>query len=266
MIYQLKTGDSNKVWFKKNKKQKFIFSTALLIFVLIFFSHLSGRTANFMSSILSFGNYFYEKTPFVPEFFSKRQSLLNENNKLSEEISNLRLKLLDYETVAEENKRLYLDLGLRPKNNFIGAKIIAKAPQVPTDSIVIDRGEADLIKVGDIVLVGERVMVGVVAEVNKKISTVSLSSFSGNVSYGFIERNKEAVDIEGVGGGGLRARVPIDFDIKQEDKIIIEGNRSYVVAIVASVADDQASGFKDVFLSLPINISQARVVFVENSN
>lgn len=264
-IYQLKPNDKNRNRLE-NKKLKLGISLIILFFVLFASSSdFSGTASVVLDPFFRVGNFIYEKIPFVPDFFRDRKFLIEKNRELFERIENLNLDLISYETILEENKRLYSELGLRPEGSFLGSKIIAKPPQVPTDSIVIDRGSGDVIDVGDIVLAGSRIMIGRVVSVSDKNAVVALSSLSNTLSYGYIERTGEAIDLEGVGGGSMRARVPIDFDIKLEDKVLIEGTRVYVAAIAASIEVDQSSGFEEILFKLPANIGRARVVFVEPS-
>ncbi len=264
-IYQLKPNDKNRNRLE-NKKLKLGISLIILFFVLFASSSdFSGTASVVLDPFFRVGNFIYEKIPFVPDFFRDRKFLIEKNRELFERVENLNLDLISYETILEENKRLYSELGLRPEGSFLGSKIIAKPPQVPTDSIVIDRGSGDVIDVGDIVLAGSRIMIGRVVSVSDKNAVVALSSLSNTLSYGYIERTGEAIDLEGVGGGSMRARVPIDFDIKLEDKVLIEGTRVYVAAIAASIEVDQSSGFEEILFKLPANIGRARVVFVEPS-
>jgi hypothetical protein len=71
------------------------------------------------------------------------------------------------------------------------------------------------------------------------------------------------LEIKGVGGGGMEARAPIDFDIAVGDKIMVGGSFISLSAVVGVVEEDKSSGFKNIFMSLPVNVSKINVVFVE---
>ena len=262
-IYQLKPNEN-----RKNRladvRNRFVLPIGILVItILISSSSLGQSVVGLFYSVIKVGNQLYENVPFVPKFVSDRSDLVKENKNLFEEIERLRLELADYETVAEENGRLYAELGLRPKTDFIGAKIVAKSPQVTLDTILIDKGDADGIKKSNIVLASDRVMIGKVAEVSNNDSIVALSSISSSVLYGYVERTGEPLSVEGIGGGGMRSRVPIDFDINETDKIVFEGSQIFLAGTVASMEEDRAVGFKEVFLSLPASVAKIRFVFVE---
>lgn len=263
-IYQLKPNE-NKRNLASEARTRFVMPVVILLVVVVLSSSPLGQmTVEFFYSALKIGNHFYENIPYLPGLVSDRKDLLEENRNLYEEMEKLRLELADYETVAEENERLYIELGLKPKTEFVGAKIVGKPPQAPLDSILIDRGGADGIKIGDIVLASDRAMIGRIAKISDNNSIVALSSISGFVLYGYVERTGEPISAEGV-GGGIRSRVPIDFDITREDKIVFEGSRVFLAARVASVEDDRVAGFKEVFLSLPASVAKIRFVFIEPS-
>jgi len=238
----------------------------ILIFVFVFVfgvsRSVSSLVINFLSPLFKAGDYFYGTLGKIPNFFSDRNKLAEENAKLLFELQNLRLNIADYESIKYENRQLREDLNIKPKGNFIASSIIAKSPQIPLDSLFLDKGTGDGINNGDLVLAGERTSIGKIAESSKNKATVSLNSFAGAVSYGYVARTDEPLEIKGVGGGDIEAKVSIDFDIEVGDKIMATGSSAYLVAIVGSIEENQSSGFKNVLLFLPINVSRINMVFV----
>ena len=141
----------------------------------------------------------------------------------------------------------------------------AKPPQVPLDSIFIDTNFDNNLEEGGLVLASDRVMIGKIAEKSGNQAIVKLNSFVGQISYGYVARTNEPVEVEGVGGGNLEVRVPIDFDIIVGDKIMVGGSSEYLIAVVGVVDEDSSSGFKNAMMSLPVDISKIGIVFVSKS-
>lgn len=258
----------------KHTRQKFFgesFLKVVLVFLLIlipilifgFFSPAGSLVSNILSPFFKTGNSFYKTFNQIPNFFSDKNKLIEENTKLSTEIENLYRNIVDYESVKYENQKLRSELGLRPVGNFITTSIIAKSPQIPLDSLFIDKGVNDGVNNGDFVLTSERILIGKITKANANRATVVLNSFAGVVSYGFVARTGEPVEIKGEGGGSIGAKVPIDFNIEVGDKIMVNDSLAYLVAVVGVIEEDRSSGFKDIMMSMPINISKINIVFTK---
>jgi cell shape-determining protein MreC len=265
MTFQIKHTKQN--FFDRNFFKIILISLPVLIFVLTFSFSGSARSfvSDALSPVFSTGNFFYESFNRIPAFFSSKNSLMEENKNLSDEIENNRIDLIEYESLKYENQKLREALKIKPAGNFAAAAIIARSPQIPLDSLFLDEGTKNGLSDGNLVLAGERILIGKIAEVSKNKSTVALNSFAGMVSYGYVARTNEPVEIKGSGGGSIEAKVPIDFDIVVGDKILVTGSLTYVAAIVGMVEEDKSSGFKNILMSLPVDISKINTVFVEPS-
>jgi cell shape-determining protein MreC len=218
--------------------------------------------SNIFSPLFKSGNYFYDKFGQIPKYFSDKDDLVEENNLLRSQSEDWRLAVLDYESLKYENQKLREELKLKPIDNFVAVAVTAKPPQVPLDSIFIDTNFDNNLEEGGLVLASDRVMIGKIAEKSGNQAIVKLNSFVGQISYGYVARTNEPVEVEGVGGGNLEVRVPIDFDIIVGDKIMVGGSSEYLIAVVGVVDEDSSSGFKNAMMSLPVDISKIGIVFV----
>ena len=259
MIYHTKHTNN-----RDNKKKLFVIFLLVLFFIFLFsvVNPLRTFVLNTFSPLFKTGNYFYDVFAKIPKKFADQNQILKENEGLLDEIENLRINLINYESLKYENERLYTNLGLKPAGDFVGAKIIAKSPQIALDTLLINKGTASDLGEGSMVLVGEGILMGKIVRVYKDRSMVALNSFPDKISYGYIERTGEPLEIKGVGGGSIQTRVPINFDIVLQDKIMLEDSQTYLVAIVSAIEENSASGFKNVLLSLPVNVSKLRIVFI----
>ncbi|OHB14546.1 MAG: hypothetical protein A2431_03375 [Candidatus Zambryskibacteria bacterium RIFOXYC1_FULL_39_10] len=262
MIYQIKHTRHNFLSEKIIKLSAILLLVILAVFLFSIFGPTRSIVLNIFSPFIKTGNYFYGLVDFVPKFFTDKNKLIAENEELMSLIEDDRLFKIDYESVKIENQRLREELGLRPAGDYVAASIIARSPQIPLDSLFIDRGSDLGLKKGDLVLVTERVLIGRLVDVSANKSTVALSSFAGVTSFGYVARTNEPLEMNGKGGGNMEAKVPIDFDIQLGDEIEIAGSTNYVAAIVGLVEEDKSAGFKNILLSLPVNTSKTSTVFV----
>jgi Cell shape-determining protein len=262
MTFQIKPTKHNS--FGSNLLKIFIIFLTVLLFVLtVSFSRgAQSLISDFFYPFLKGGDYFYKSLGLVPKFFTDRNKIIDENQNLLDQIENDRLDLIDYQSIKYENQKLREELGLKPVGNYITASIIGRSPQIPLDSLFLDKGISDGLANGDLVLSGERILIGKIVKVSKNRATVVLNSSATEVSYGYVARTSEPLEIKGDGGGSIRSKVSIDFDIMVGDKIMTGGSLQFITAVVGSIEEDRSSGFKNVLMSLPVDISKINVVFV----
>jgi len=262
MMYQ--TRHTKRSFFNSSFFKTLVIFLLIMMFALVLnvFTPMRSLVLEIVSPFSRIGNFFYSNLNKIPNFFSDKNKIIEENKRLLNEITNNHLNIADYESVKYENQKLREELKIKPAGNFIAASVIAKSPQIPADSLFLDKGIEGGINSGDLVLAGERILIGKIVKVSKNKATASLSSFADAVSYGYVARTLEPLEIEGGGGGSIKAKVPIDFDIAIGDKIMIGGSFDFLAAIVGVIEEDHSSGFKNILMSLPVDVSRINMVFV----
>jgi len=262
----------------RNTKKKGLFGLGLfkslilvavvvaLIFTLSVWSPVGSFFNNILSPIFKTGNFFYDNLGQIPKYFSDKNKIIEENSNLMDELANDSIDKINYESIKSENDKLREDLKLKPVGTFLTAVIIAKPPQIPLDSLFLDSGAKDGIKNGDLVFAGERILIGKIVNVSNGKATVALNSFAGVVSFGYVARTNEPLQIKGNGGGGMEAKTPIDFDIVVGDQIMISGSFNSTVAIVGAIEEDRSAGTKNILMSLPVETAKLNTVFIYPSN
>ena len=266
MIYPTRNTNKNLFGLSSNKTLIIFLTIAALVLVFNTSNPLHSLAEKLLSPVLKSGNFFYDSLNQIPKYFSDKNNLIEENNKLLAEVENGRIDAVDNESVKYENQKLREELKMKPVGDFITASIIAKFPQVPLDSLFINMGTADGVNNGDLIFASERVLLGKLVKVSGNKATVALNSFAGTVSYGYVARTNEPLEIKGNGGGVIEANVPIDFDIVVGDKIMVAGSLDSLAAVVGAVEEDKSSGFKNVLMSLPVDISKINIVFIYSAN
>lgn len=262
-MYQLKTSRKN--FFDKTPIKVLVF-----IFLLFFLFYFSKPIKSFVSVVffpfIKSGNFIYTNISKIPKFFYEKNSLIKENKDLYSKIENLYQNIYDYETLKYENEKLRQSLKLKPTGNFSSSFVLAKPPQIPLDSLLLDKGSEDGVREGDLIFSSEKILIGKIARISRKNSIVSLNSMAGLTSFGFVARTNEPVEIKGSGGGGIESIVPSDFDIQIGDRIIMQSYSNYLLGIVRSIEDNSVSGFKNILISLPTNIAKIDIVFIESKS
>ena len=193
-----------------------------------------------------------------------KASISNENHNLIEENSNIRLSMIDYQILKNENNELKELLGRFPiKNNFILGNILTKPNHSPYDTIIIDIGDNMEIKEGDFVYANGNIPIGNIGKVYDKTSLVTLYTNPGQKTEGFIEGTNALVLLTGRGGGNFEMIVPIDLSAEKGTIIFLPGNSFEVLALVNEVISEPSDPFKKVILSSPVNVQNLKWVQIK---
>lgn len=265
-MYQIKPTNKKQWWLGGNFFKMLLLAILVVVCFFVFNNQLFGGqlASTMLTPFFKAGDYFYQHLSYIPNIFSDKNKLLEEKLELLGAVENLRIAEMSYQSLKTENEQLRKELGLKPSKDSIAASIIGRPPQVPLDTLLLDKGSDDLVGTGDFVLANGRVLIGRIVKLNKQNATVALDSSSSVVSRGFLERTREPLEIRGFGGGGMQVKVPIDFDIVVGDKVIVANSLNYIAAIVGVVENNDSSGFKNVLLSLPSDVSKLQTVFIEH--
>jgi len=266
-MYKLKPTSNKSFLFESRwgKGLSVFLILAIIIVGLNVWSPARSLVAQILSPFWSAGGYFYNIANFIPKYFGDKNKILKENEMLLGELENARASAIDTGVIKTENEELRNELKLRPEGELFSARVISRPPQIPQDTLFIDKGTGHGITKDSLVLGSSRVLIGRVDATSVDISTIVLNSFPGTLSYGFVDRTLESVEVAGLGGGGMQAKVPLDFDIKVGDKIMFEGTTTYILGVVAVIEENTSSGFKNILISLPLTISKIHTVFLKSN-
>ena len=196
-------------------------------------------------------------------YFESKNFLNKENQRLESENIDLRLMMIDYEIVKEENFNLKKILNNFPeKKEFVLANILTKPGYSPFDTTIIDAGEINGMKEGFVVYSEGNVPIGKIEKVYRSTSLVSLFSSPKQKTEGFIGTLNASVELIGRGGGNFETIVPVDLEIQKDSFVYMPGNPAVVLAIVGDVISDPQDPFKKVILKSPVNIQSLKWVLV----
>lgn len=245
---------------------KTILVSIFVVFLLVFTIFFPNFTTNALHTVFKPFWYAKNRSVVISDYFfgflSLKSSIIKENAKLEEELVNLRMTKIDYETLLKENEELKLVFDIKNSSNKVVSNILSKPPQSPFDTFVLDSGADSGVSVGDRVYISDTIIVGKIAEVTPKTSIVRMFSNGGQESEVTSARTGNNFVIKGSGGSNFTLEVPKETDIVWGDVFLYPGSNTSVIASVYFVDSSSQSSFKTVHLRYPVNIFQSKRVFV----
>ena len=198
----------------------------------------------------------------VVGWFSSKNSLIDENKRLKEQITSYQITELSLRANEEQYSRLLVILGRKPVNQSVTATVLVHPPRAPYDILIIDAGEREGLKMGDTVIMPEGPILGTIEEVFYNTSRVKLYSKNGEKVDAVLERGNIPVVLLGQGGGSFKLVLPRDVEVEPEDRIISPGIDSKLLGIVEEITVKPTDSSKDVLVRSPANIFAIRFVLV----
>ena len=192
-----------------------------------------------------------------------------ENRILSENISNLKKKILDLEEFRLENERLrkLLDFGTLKKSKFVPAMVIAKDPSGLQDTIVINKGKRHGVQ-EDMAVVSGDGLVGRVRESGWTIARVVLVTDRNSVVSAIVQRTRDEGAAVGNAWSGLIMKyLELNADVKEGDKVVTSGfggifEKGILIGEVVSVRIDPTGLYLDAIIKPEVDIPKLEEVLV----
>lgn len=255
---------------KKIFSLRVFFACSLFVFLLLMQYFFSGDTKDFFvmvyKPVWAVKEIILRPASGVEGFFSSKIALVNENRVLRDQLTKLQLKEYDYDLLQKENDSLKNQLGRVDKNKKVIANIIAKPPTSPYDTFIIDAGFEEGMVVGSKAYISEKIIAGVVREVGRSSSVVSLFSSSGINTQVTLERTGINYNLVGQGGQNYRLEAPKDTDIVWGDMFTYPDGERSIVGQVYYIDTNSQSAFKTAYIKPPVNIFSYKSVFIEEAH
>ena len=260
MIYRFKSSISRRL-----SKSFYILVFATILSILLGLSFSTTRSAVYFLArpIWYISNNISNSLSSVSEFFSFRNTLVSKVDSLESKVISLNLKLADYDQILKENQSLKTMLGRSDTTGKTLAIVLSSPPQSPYDTLVIDAGSADGLKVGNWVLSEGNTMIGFVSDITTHTSLVTLLSKAGDKHFLVLERTKTHYEMTGQGGGNMIMLVPKEADILWGDTFIYPDLSPLVVGSVYYIDSDPQNSFKTVYIKMASGIFSNTSVFVK---
>jgi len=253
----------NKKFFVKNDSSKNIYFSIAVIFFIIIFSLPWSRNMIFNAgfplwTIRNKVNSFFSNNI---EILNSKENLLKYNSLLREQIIEKNEKLILFDVLKKENEELKNILNRNKTNQkFLLGTVLVKPFLSAYDTLIVDVGSSDGVKINDQVLTEGSIFIGYISEVYDKTSKITLYSSYGEkakILIGSSNIEKEAI---GLGGGNFKVEIPRGIEVKEGDPVIIPSISTNVFGTVDKIEFKESDSFQTVLFKSPVNIAELKWV------
>lgn len=263
MNYPLKSSSRPR---NKNRRLKAV--AVILLLIGLFFLFRADILKGIFNGIAT---PFWKIDNYVSGGFSKffsiigsKKSLIIENRRLEEELSNASVGSSMQKVVQKENEDLKTLLGRNDaKIKTVLSAVLVKPSISPFDVIIIDIGQDKGIQKGDKVLYKDAITIGQVEEVSAHSSKVKLYSSPGEKFTAFIGAKSIQTEAEGLGGGNFMAKLPRDVEVNEGDEAVVPSISTSVFGFAEKIEAGPADSFQKIIFKIPLNLAELRWVLVE---
>lgn len=242
---------------KNNIRQISIVASFVLFFIFI------------LAFPVASGKIYYSLGKVVDKVFKKTKDVENaiidiplSKNELIKENKRLYSNLLEAEIMVSILKEKQITSN---KSN-IEAEIVSKGELPFSSEFVVNKGSIEGVSLGDLVFTDTQVYLGVVSNVFKKESIVSLSTKHGRLTEAFLSETNLGVTLEGVGSQSFMFKLPKEEVVKENSPIFYSKDSSFVLATVKEIVVDDKYPYKTIYANIPLNINYISKVFIKKSN
>lgn len=248
-----------------SRNRKVLFSLALtLFFAVLFFlipRILASASAAILSPIVSIQNWFSESSAAVPSYLRDRQSLIEQNETLQQQLVETNIKEVEIEALRQEND-LLKKLTDNNKVERKVASIIGRPTGLPYDVLIMDKGKDDGIKENTPVYLGVNQVIGFVASVYDHSSIVALVTTPGFSTTVYVYGPNIYTTATGVGSGGLRINVPQGIDLQEGNPVVIPSFNSGVYGEISYVDTVPTRPEQYGYVSIDVPLQSIRFVSI----
>lgn len=209
------------------------------------------------------------------DFFLNFSEVKNENYELTKENIELQNKLLEYDTLKEENDRLREVLNFKNSKNdysYMGCNIIGYSGESYSDGYIIDKGENDGILKG-MVVISDKGLVGQVTSTGTNWAIVeSLLNENIAISVKVNSTGETAGILKGYvtrSNSGLTkiTNLSLDSEIKEGDVIVTSGlgqvyPKDIRIGEVVSIESDEIKVMKTAIVKPYVDFDKLENLFV----
>lgn len=193
-------------------------------------------------------------------FFSGRRSLETQNRTLTAQLAQYQEKAAHADVLQAENDQLRALVRLAETTSGITAPIVSSTISSPYGTFLIGAGASDGVMRGALVLTAGGFVVGEVTNADAHLSTVT-EVLSPTASLNVVVHGTPAT-LSGSGGGNGHISLPRGAVVSVNDVVLAPELGSRVVGIVGEVASSTAQATQDVYVRLPVALSELQFVYV----
>lgn len=194
-----------------------------------------------------------------------KADLTRENEALKKESALYKVTAMELAQIREENTALKEMLGRPKKGNPVLGVVLRRPPLSPYDTLVLDIGFSDGVRVGDLVTGQDSLTLGTVKEVLESGSIVELLSFPNRETEVLVGVKNVPAKAVGLGGGNFKMELPVEVSVSVGDSVRMPGINSTIMGIIGDVVVDASGSVASVLLKAPYNMNDLSFVEVISS-
>lgn len=212
----------------------------------------------------------YFLTDWSIEFFASRNRLQEKNSKLENQILKLSQGSQRLAALEAENARLRTLLGSRERlsEDVLVAEIIGIDPNVQRREVVVDKGQADGVRVRQAVIDAEGLFGQIIATEHSNARVLMVSDARHAIPVEVVRSGFRSIAV----GTGLSDRLDLEHvsttaDLREGDLLVSSGlggrfPRGYPVGDIQSVYIDPTKSFANVYASVRARLDTSRHVLI----
>ena len=264
-----------KMNYRRNNNKRRKTTTLLIALFFLFFAFSFGDkildTSSRIASALAYpvwksNEKLSSLTSAISTFFVSKNSLQKENEFLRDELGKLKVEQVVYRYVLDENKKLKEILNRSDDKELILARVISNSSKSVYDSFVIDVGENDGVRNGDIVIVDANVAVGFIAKTSKNTSNVVLFSSKSQKIDVLLGENSIPATAIGRNGGNFEIKIPRDIELDIGEVVTVPDTYINILGTVEYIQREANDPFQIAFVKSPVNIYEMKWLEVIKSS
>ncbi len=258
----MKTSFLQKNRRNQNNKQKILITVVIFLIGYGLFSIFNTSVLSGISPLWNLRNEIITKGKNIGSFFKSKNSLIEENQRLRDQINAEESLLYSFRSLQESNNLLLTELGRLPEGAKVAAGILARPPQSAYDILVIDAGENEGLRIGSTTILPFGPAIGTITKISKETSEVTLYSSNGVKTEAVLERGGVPVTLVGQGGGNFEIEVPRDILVVKGDRVLNYGISPRLLGVVEDISEESTDSFKRVSVRTPQSFYSLRFVYV----
>jgi cell shape-determining protein MreC len=228
----------------------------ILIFLVPFIQRIARGPAWLASS-------FKDSVSSEISMLTPKSTLLAQNQALQEQVKQYEAQTLQLVQLQDENAQLTKELSYLPNPvTTVTAQVIGKPSDSIFNTLIIDQGTNQGLKIGQLVTVQHNLGIGTINSVSTKTATVGLfgaPDFTGDV---LLSSKNITIPATGKGSGNFEIHIPREVGVSDGDLLAFPQNPDVVIGVVKSIIFDPRDPFQTVLARAPVNVQQLRFVEV----
>lgn len=231
----------------------------LVVFVLR--AMIGSLSSGGVGMVVRTREYFAHSTAILPSYIRSRGELESERQRLNEALA---AESGDETTIARltsENEELRALLGDTTDDRIL-ASVIARPPNTPYDTLIIDRGGKQSIVEGALVYHSNDHAIGMVSRVYEKMALVTLFSSDGVETSVYVYGPDVFAYAYGEGGGVIRISLPQGISVEEGDVVVLPSLHTGDLGLIERVVSVPTQPEQNAYLTFPVPIQSLRSVVV----